>query len=167
MVGQTRSFSHRVRVALATLVSLGVHGCTDVKGGAVELSWKLRAAAGAADVFVACSPTGVLTDSAGTILEDGHLTKIRLEWQATATGSLDFDCAASHGVTTFIVPPGDTLLAVRPVCEGGVEPDPASGTFVAPAPEQRTVIAGDTVSLGAVEIVVQVSQCGAQACVCQ
>src|SRR5437870_2647869 len=122
MVGQTRSFSHRVRVALATLVSLGVHGCTDVKGGAVELSWKLRAAAGAADVFVACSSTGVLSDSAGHVLEDGHVTNIRLHWEGTETGSLDFACSTSHGVTTFIVPPGDTLLAVRPVCEGGFEP---------------------------------------------
>jgi hypothetical protein len=165
MVGQTRSFSHRVCVALATLVSLGVHGCTDVKGGAVELSWKLRAAAGAADVFVACTPEGVLTDSSGRVLEDGHLTDIRLEWQGSETGFLDFNCSTSHGVTTFIVPPGDTLLAVRPICEGGFEPDPS--TFVAPASVQRSVIAGDTVSLGAVEIVVQVSQCLGQACVCQ
>jgi len=105
MVGQTRSFSHCVRVALATLVSLGVHGCTDVKGGAVELSWKLRAAAGAADVFVACSQTGVLTDSGGHVLEDGHLTAIRLHWEGTATGSQDFNCSSSHGVTTFIVRP--------------------------------------------------------------
>jgi hypothetical protein len=165
MVGQTRSFSHRVRVALATLVSLGVHGCTDVKGGAVELSWKLRAAAAAADTFVACASDGTLTDSSGRVLEDGHLTDIRLSWQGSASGFLDFDCSTSHAVTTFIVPPGDTLLAVTPVCEGGVEPD--SSTFVAPAPEQRSVIKGDTVSLGAVEIVVQVSQCLGQACVCQ
>jgi hypothetical protein len=147
-------------------VSLGVHGCTDVKGGAVELSWKLRAAAGAPDVFVACSPTGVLTDSSGHVLEDAHLTEIRLRWDGSETGYKDFPCSASHGVTTFIVPPGETLLSVRPICEGGFEPT-LDGTFTAPPPQQRTVIAGDTVSLGAVEIVVQVSMCSGQPCVCQ
>lgn len=172
MVGQTRFFSHRVRVALATLVSLFVHGCTDVKGGAVELSWKLRAAAGATEAFVTCNSTGELLDSNGQLLEDGLLTQIRLHWQSETgdPGSASFQCSASHGVTTFIVSPGTTLLWLRPVCGTGAasfEPDDNDGTYTAPAPAQRTVIAGDTVSLGAVELVLQVSKCTQQACVCQ
>jgi hypothetical protein len=39
-----------------------------------------------------------------------------------------------------------------------VEADPAS--YIAPAAEQRRVIVGDTISLGAVEIVVVVTDCG-------
>jgi hypothetical protein len=171
MVGQTRSFSHRVRVATATL-SLLVHGCTDVKGGAVELSWKLRAAAGAPEAFVTCNSAGELLDSNGVLLEDNVLTQIRLHWQGETgdPGSVSFQCSASHGVTTFEVTPGNTLLWVRPVCGAGAasfEPDPNDGTYVVPAPAQRTVIAGDTVSLGAVEIVLQVSECTLQTCVCQ
>ena len=172
MVGQTRFISHRVCVAMATRVSPLVHGCTDVKGGAVELSWKLRAAAGATEAFVSCNSVGELLDSQGHLFEDGLLTRIRLHWQP-ATGdasSADFQCSASHGVTTFVVPPGDNLLWVRPVCGTGAasfEPDDNDGTYVAPAPAQRTVIAGDTVSLGAVELVLQVSKCTQQACVCQ
>jgi len=166
MVGQSRSFSHGVGVATSALVFLAVHGCTEVKGGAVELSWKLRAAAGAADVFVACTPNGTLTNSAGTALEAGKLTDIRLSWSSagSAEGAVDFNCSSSHGVTTFIVPPGETYLSVLPICSGGGLPD--DRTYVAPAPIVRTVIAGDTVSLGAVELVLQVSNC-TQPCVCQ
>ncbi len=173
MVGQSRSFSQTVCVATATLVFLAVHGCTEVKGGAVELSWKLKAAAGAQDVFVSCAPDGTLTNSVGSALETGQLTKIRLSWQGAGSGSgaTEFNCAASHGVTTFIVPPGETFLSVSPICSGDV--DPKEGTYVAPAPVERNVIAGDTVSLGAVEIVLQVSNClqgsgsAIQYCVCQ
>ena len=44
-------------------------------------------------------------------------------------------------------------------------------TYIAPAPEQRAVIVGNTVSLGAVELIVEMSSCGdrpgEQACICQ
>lgn len=166
MVGQSRSFSHFVGVAASTLVFLAVHACTDVKGGAVELSWKLRAAAGAQDVFVSCDANGNLTDSAGSSLEPGQLKFIRLGWAGagSGSGSVEFNCSASHGVTTFIVPPGETYLSVDPVCANGALPN--DKTYVAPAPILRSVIAGDTVSLGAVELVLQVSNCS-QPCVCQ
>jgi hypothetical protein len=167
MVGQSRSFLHCVCVATATLVFLAVHGCTDVKGGAVELSWKLRAAAGAQDVFVSCTSDGTLTNSAGAALQGtGQLKFIRLGWTGSGSDSafVDFNCSASHGVTTFIVPPGETYLSVEPRCDGDVLP--RDRTYVAPPPVVRTVIAGDTVSLGAVELVLQVSNC-TQPCVCQ
>ena len=41
-----------------------------------------------------------------------------------------------------------------------------STVAIAPAPERRMVIAGDTVSLGAVELVLQVSSCNQQPCIC-
>src|SRR5690242_11296814 len=106
MVGHTRSFSHSVRVVTVTLVCLFVHCCADVKGGAVELSWKLTSAAGAHEAFVSCNSTGELVDSTGQLFEDGLLTQIRLHWQGATgdEGSQDFQCSASHGVTTFVVP---------------------------------------------------------------
>lgn len=150
---------------------LSVHACTSVDGGAVELSWKLRAASGASDNFVQCNPNGELLDSSGQPFPgaDGLITHIRLHWQASKDGFAEFNCSSSHGVTTFVVPPGEALLWVRPVCAGGFEPDSSTGmpAYVAPAPEQRTVIAGDTVSLGAIELVLQVTNCSdTHPCVC-
>jgi hypothetical protein len=174
MVGQSHSFSHLRTVAFAPRVAmcLAVHACTSVNGGAVELSWKLRAASGSTDNFVVCTPNGQLVDSSGVPFpgEDGLVTAIRLYWQADRSGSTDFKCAASHGVTTFEVPAGIALLSVKPICASGAPPDLDGGVpvYVAPAPEERHVITGDTVSLGAVEIVMQVSNCSSShPCVCQ
>ena len=58
---------------------------------------------------------------------------------------------------------GNSLL-VRPVCATG-EALPA--TYTAPAPEERAVIAGNTISLGGVEILLEVSSCDLQPCICQ
>jgi hypothetical protein len=153
--------------AIRLVVCLAVHGCTSASGGAVELSWKLRTASGADQSFVDCDATGKLTDPNGNLFEGtGPLTDIRLQWQVgDRSGSADFPCFDNHGVTTFEVPSGQAQLSVEPICANDV---PASmQTFIAPAPDQRTVIVGDTVSLGAVEIVVQVSSCNLQACICQ
>ena len=43
------------RMAFATVLCLSVHGCEDVRRGAVELSWKLRpASSDLEDKFVDC-----------------------------------------------------------------------------------------------------------------
>jgi hypothetical protein len=55
-------------------------------------------------------------------------------------------------------------LSVSPICAGGPA---APDTYTAPAPVQRTVNVGDTVSLGAVELILQVSSCELQPCICQ
>lgn len=146
-------------MTLATVLCLAVHGCEDVQGGAVELSWKLRpASSGVEDKFVSCN--------AGRPDVDGPqpVTHIRLDWQVDAqTGSDAWECNENHGVTGFDLPEGHALLTVTPVCEGGAA-SPAS--YIAPAAEQRRVIVGDTVSLGAVELVVVVTDCNGD-CICQ
>ena len=93
------------------------------------------------------------------------MTGIRLDWQVGSDSAFEvFDCDAGHGITRFEVPAGDALLTVSPVCASG----PAdTSTYTAPAPEQRTVTVGNTVSLGAVELILTVSSCGQQACICQ
>lgn len=139
--------------------------CGNVDGGAAELSWKLRPASSAfEDKFVDCE-----SDQIGT----GPVTAIRLDWTVNVDvggqiePQFDFEewpCNDSHGVTGFVLPEGSALFSITPVCESG----PANtSTFVAPAVEQRRVIVGDTVSLGAVELIVQVSDCGVQPCICQ
>lgn len=145
---------------IATVLYLLVHAaCTDATGGAVELSWQLRPASGTPTTQPSIDCTSGLP---GT----GPVTGVMLSWSDDSKpGSVTFDCAPKHGVTRFILPPGDALLSVSPVCANG----PASpDTYIAPAPVQRTVNVGDTVSLGAVEIVLQVNGCSpTQPCICQ
>jgi hypothetical protein len=144
--------------AVALALCLVVHaGCTEVSGGAVELSWKLRAKTGSSHTFLDCA-----IDLAGT----GQVRQIRLEW--TVDGEIGFrqwSCDDDHGTTSFELPEGQALLIVRPVCENDRVAD--ADTYTSPAPEQRTVIAGDTVNMGGVELLLEVASCNQQPCICQ
>ena len=149
-----------------------------MKGGAVELSWKLRPASGSTDNFVECDGGGTILDTQGQrIVGPGLLTQIRLRWQVGETAAAqDFACARGHGVTGFDLPPtssstGPALISIIPLCSGG---EAAPRTYTTPAAEQRQVIAGNTISLGAVEVVLEVSRCDgtvpvgtSQPCICQ
>ena len=142
------------RLVLASLAALA--GCVPVDGGAVELSWKLRPASSVlVDKFVDCAGTA----------ETNPVTRMRLDWDVDGiAGSASWRCDDNHGVTGFDLPAGKALLSVSPECAEG----PASlATYTAPAPIERRVISGDTVSLGAVEIVLQVSYCNDQPCICE
>lgn len=158
---QRKSYARRSAVAVASravvlALYFAVHGCADVEGGAVELSWKLRAATGSTQTFLDCR---VGVPGAGAV------THIRLDWSVDGVSSFrQWPCEDDHGVTGFEIPEGKALLRVSPVCASG---EAAAGTYTAPAPEQRTVIAGNTVSLGGVELLLEVSSCGDQACICQ
>jgi len=135
-----------------------VHGCAGVDGGAVELSWKLRPTSSSAeDKFVECD-----SGRSGT----GPVTFIRLDWEVgDITGSEAWSCDDNHGVTKFDLPAGTARLVVHPECGDHLGADPAS--YIAPAVEQRRVNPGDTVSLGAVELVVNVTYCPEQPCICR
>lgn len=144
------------RMALATVMCLLVHGCDAVNGGAVELSWKLRPASSSLeDKFVDCDSG---RDGTGPVID------MRLDWEVgDQAGAVRWPCDSNHGVTGFELPEGDALLTVTPLCDKG-RADPAS--YIAPAAEQRRVIVGNTVSLGAIEIIVTVTLCHAQPCIC-
>ncbi len=152
--GQIGPLSQRRAVAWATRLALclAVHGCSTATGGAVELSWRLKAASGTNTNFINC---------ADQTLNPLPPQVIRLEWQDAGNdggfGSAQWDCSLGHGVTGFSLAPGQALLAVVPICQNGSAP-PAD-TYSAPAPVQRTVIAGDTIDLNAIEIVVQTNAC--------
>ena len=148
----TLAWTTRLVIAVA---SLGVHGCDTVAGGAVELSWKLRPAASSLeDKFVDCDSGQVGTEP---------VTKIRLHWKVddggddpSREGSDAWECRFNHGVTGFELAVGVAQLWITPECENG----PAElDTYIAPAIVQRSVALGDTVSLGAVELVVSASYC--------
>jgi hypothetical protein len=144
-------------------VCLLVNGCTNITGGAVELSWKLRPASGSTDIFVDCD-SGI----AGT----NPVTRIRLDWEVgSAADFATWECTDYHGVTGFDLPVGTATLSVSPECGSGAA---ATNTYTAPAPEQRTVIVGNTISLGAVELIVQTgtdsngdNRCVDEPCICQ
>jgi hypothetical protein len=147
-----------IRVAAGTLCLL-VHGCDTVSGGAVELSWKLRPASSLLpNKFVDCN-SGQL----GT----GPVTDIRLHWQVEGQGSgvsgssKAWSCDDNHGVTGFELPEGVADLWVTPECRDsdGKAREALLDTYIAPAAVRRRVFRGDTVSLGAVELVVSVSYC--------
>jgi hypothetical protein len=141
-----------IRVACVTLCLL-VHGCTNVNGGAVELSWKLRPHSGSPTDFIDCN-------------NGKPISLIQLDWDVGGvTDSRTWNCSDGHGVTAFDIPPGAALLSVKPICETHLPA--AEGTYTAPAPERRNVIVGNTISLGAVELVLQVAGCSFQPCVCQ
>lgn len=126
-------------------------------GGAVELAWKLRPASSSLeDKFVDCN-----SGKPGT----NAVTHVRLDWTVgDVTGSDTWPCTDSYGVTRFVLPPGEAYLTIRPYCAEDRVADPLS--YTAPAPERRNVILGDTVSLGAVELIVNVSYCDEQPCIC-
>jgi len=122
----------------------------------VELSWKLRATTGADQTFLDCS---VAVPGAGPV------AFIRLDWDVEGVlGFRQWRCEDDHGVTKFELPEGRALLRVSPVCTANAaSPD----TYIAPAPGQRRGIGGNTVSLGGVELLLEVSSCDQQTCICQ
>lgn len=135
------------------LLYLGVHGCTDAAGGAVELSWALRS-----------TQDREITDCAG-----GRIAEIQLWWQrGDITDHKGFPCDNSHGTTAFELPTGSVTLTVQPACvfETGprclATPTPCeclaksadSATFEAPPPLVRQVVVGETVTLDAVVMVI-------------
>ena len=133
--------------------------CSDVQGGAVELSWTLRPESGdSVDLFVNCD-TGV--EGANPV------ARMRLDWQVGSDfGSASWACTDYHGVTSFDVPAGSALLSVTPECASG---DAAPITYTAPTPEERDTSLGQTVDLGAIEVFVEITDCtgsGQQPCIC-
>lgn len=150
--------SNRVRLSAWICVAGSLTACDAVDGGAAELSWKLRPASSAtSDKFVDCA-----SGKDGT----NPVTEIRLDWESEngVAGAQSWSCDDSYGVTGFALPPGPTRFRVSPICAFG----PAvPGSYIAPAVELRNVILGDTVSLGAVELVVQVSSCDLESCICE
>ncbi|MCX5746829.1 MAG: hypothetical protein NT062_30520 [Proteobacteria bacterium] len=141
---------------------LAVHGslagCTSGNGGAVEVSWRLRPSSSSLpDKFLDCA--------ANSLPDTGTVTRIRLDWTVDGTpGSESWRCGDNHGVTGFELQPGVALLSIVPECG---DRDALASTYIAPAPLVRDVIAGETISLGALQLELQVNDCTVQPCICQ
>lgn len=134
-------------MALATLSWLAVHGCADVNGGAVEVSWDLRR-----------------DDGADLDCEDANVKQIQLYWSAAGEARHNaFPCEDARGVTGFQIEAGEVELWLQPVCAGG---DAIAG-FRAPPPIVRTITEGEVITLTTQIIDVKVTGCTDQEpCVC-
>jgi hypothetical protein len=166
--GQTKLVAAVARIAIAAtacacVVIAGAACAPTATGGAVELSWKLRPA------------SGPLLDNTGPFIDCNSgepganpVKYIQLSWtdgDEVSTPPPFWNCEDGHGVTGFDLPAGTALITISPLCDGGSAANPA--TYQAPAPIERDVSVGDTISLDAVELVLQVSSCTAQPCICQ
>lgn len=133
----------------ATVVCLGVHGCTQPTGGAVELSWALRSRL---DRDIA--------DCAGE-----RIGRIRLWWDTGTTRRWQaFACDDNHGVTAFDLPTGSVALSITPECTDGTNADP--DTYTAPPEIVRDVATGQAVTLDALLLIVDVDDCASRPCIC-
>jgi hypothetical protein len=158
-----------IRIAIATLC-LPVHACDLGSGGAVELSWSLRPASGSgSDKFVGCEAR----DSQNNLIR--AITRVRLHWQVDGMAcSHAWSCDANHGATRFEVPRGIADLTLTLECgdptpglpECADDQPAALDTYIAPAIVQRDAIRGETVTLGAVELVVSSAACPCEPCTC-
>jgi hypothetical protein len=137
------------RVVAATLLWMSVHACTDVNGGAIELSWKLR-------------PSNGLPCGSESCCDESRVQQIALHWDvvdgagATVSGGESWSCSENRAVTRFEVPSGEATLWVVPVCGGG---DAPPERFEAPAPLVRTVTDGAVMSLPAFVIEYEADIC--------
>jgi hypothetical protein len=158
---------------VAGALYLLVHGCEAGSGGAVELSWKLRPDSSAIeDKFVDCDPDTSTPD----YKDRGAVTRIRLLWTVVddhgvpvpdGTDSTSWNCNDNHGVTKFSLPEGTASLTLVPDCtSGGMVCDADPATYITPAPVERQVMSGDTISLGAVELIVTSTACDVHRCIC-
>jgi hypothetical protein len=147
--GICRSRATLVWCAWATTLCLGVHGCTEATGGAVELSWALRS-----------TRDRGIGDCAGDAIG-----RIRLWWETEESRRFTaFPCRDNHGVTAFDLPVGEVALSVTPECADGNTPDPE--LFTAPPPIVRDVAIGEAITLDAVLLVVKIDDCASATCVC-
>jgi hypothetical protein len=143
--------SHAVIAAAVCSLTLGLIGCVDIDGGALELSWSIRDFDGAAR-------------SCG----DVDFDEVRLCWESVgdsvvtqecalrdATRHAVFPCLDAHGVTRFVVDPGPTAIWIEPLCgDGAVATD-----YVVPAAIVRDVSRGEIAILNALLVVADDASC--------
>ncbi|MBK9073074.1 MAG: hypothetical protein IPL79_19060 [Myxococcales bacterium] len=137
-------------------MSLAAAACTEISGGAVEVSWSLQVPLGAG---VSCA--------------SAQIERMRLWWDdGEAPAFASWPCTDGHGVTRFEVPAGKVELSMAPECATAEEA--VYGTFIAPAPISREIHNGEVVRLDAVVVHVitpvaasPASFCVDHACICR
>lgn len=116
-----------------------VHACTEVSGGAVEISWNLRNVDGSG---VSCGFAGV--DTINLQIDDD-----------LPDGYVAFPCEDERGVTRFDLAPGTATLWLTPGCASGSVPV----AYRAPPPIVRTITEGEVITLDTQLIEVRAGNC--------
>ena len=116
-----------------------VHACTEVSGGAVEISWNLRNVDGSG---VSCGFADIATIN--LIIDDDF-----------GPGFVPFPCGDERGVTRFDLAPGRAELSLAPGCENTVDPI----AYRAPPPIVRTITEGEVITLDTQLIEVRAGNC--------
>ena len=143
-------------MAVAAVLSLITAACTEISGGAVEVSWSLQVPLGAG---VSCA--------------SAQIERMRLWWDdGEAPAYASWPCTDGHGVTRFQVPAGGVQLYMAPECASGTAA--SYGTYIAPAPISREIRNGEVVRLDAIVVHVitpvagsPASFCVDNACICR
>jgi hypothetical protein len=151
--GRTPTTPPRVLATLwrisATMLCLGVHGCTQPTGGAVELSWALRS-----------TLDRDISDCAA-----GRIGRIRLWWETDTDRTLGRVSLRGQSRRDGVRPADRRGGAVDHAgMPDGLNADPEH--LPAPPPIVRDVAIGQAVTLDALLLVVQVDDCTPQACIC-
>jgi hypothetical protein len=125
-----------------------VHACTEVSGGAVEISWNLRN-----------------VDGSGVSCGFAEVEFIRLNiLDDFGAGYVEFPCTDERGVTRFDLAPGDAELWLSPACESTLDPI----AYRAPPPIVRTITEGEVITLDTQLIEVRAGNCLPEdPCTCQ
>jgi hypothetical protein len=139
------------RLALcACAMMLGPVSCVEVEGGAVELAWVLRTPLGHAVSSCECANPPI------------KWVRLRLAGRSGAVLGTDpcagrdacrFACKGSNGTTPLDIPEGEYDISVEPLDASGGLITREDGTRATPEPITRTVSWGQSVDMGAVQIV--------------
>jgi len=126
------------------VIALLETACVDVNGGAVELSWEIRANDGSRRD---CTDEGIV---------QVNLCAQSCDVQVAGACAGDvlcpvetWACSGEHGATQFEIPAGPSALSIQPICDDGTL---ANGTV--PDPIVRTIANGRVTQLNALLIVV-------------
>lgn len=143
---------------LCTLVLIfcalvGLAGCPQIEGGAVEVAWILRRSDNRAG---ACDHSW--------LSEQYHIDRIRLRVvpkdapgtdlcaSVDALSICEFSCESGGGSTSFDIPAGTYFFDLVPLtADGSVIP---ASVVALPAPLRRTIVEGDIADLGIWQMVI-------------
>lgn len=139
--------------AVFSLVLVGLTGCPNIEGGAVEVAWVLRHSDNTA---------GQCDDS--RLPSQYRIDRIRLKVtpeddpgmdlcaSAAPPSVCEFSCKDGGGTSAFDIPEGTYFFDLVPItADGSVIP---ASVLALPAPLRRTIVEGDIADLGIWQLVI-------------
>lgn len=127
--------------AFAVAVGMGLCGCLEMDGGAVEVSWVIRDAHQRGQ---SCSQAGIHQVRVEVIQQtDGGVVNL---CTARRIGKCTFSCKDGNGATPFRIPSGSYYFGLMPLDSEGNEMSP--GLVQVPVMARRSIDDGQMLDLG-------------------